>query len=166
MERFIGVKEIKAKAMTLGEYNRYRGWEIPPEKDPTTAGYLVEYLDGGGHNHPDHKGYISWSPADVFDRAYRPVSGMTFGLAIEAMKKGHKVARAGWNGPGQFVVYQKGYPDGIPCNKQTAEAFGMDEGELFKVRPYLQIRCTDGSHQMWFPSVSDCLAEDWWIIVE
>lgn len=44
----------------------------------------------------------------------------------------------------QFVVYQKGYPDGIPCNKQTAEAFGYNEGDLFKCRPYMQLRCSDG----------------------
>lgn len=164
MKRFIGVKEIKATPMNHQQYNDYRGWDLPDDENGADPGYLVEYLDGGPTNHPDHEGYISWSPEGVFDRAYRPVDGMTFGLAIEAMKKGHKVARSGWNGPGQFVVYQKGYPDGIPCNKQTAEAFGMKEGDLFKVRPYLQIRCTDGCHQMWFPSVSDCLAEDWVVV--
>ena len=52
---------------------------------------------------------------------------MTFGIAIEAMKKGNKVARRGWNGKGMFVVYQKAYPNGIPCNKQTAEAWGLNK---------------------------------------
>lgn len=28
---------------------------------------------------------------------------MTFGLAIEVMKKGRKVARQGWNGKGQYT---------------------------------------------------------------
>ena len=32
---------------------------------------MVEYLDGGQANHPDHNGYISWSPKDVFERAYK-----------------------------------------------------------------------------------------------
>ncbi len=50
-----------------------------------------------------------------------------------------------------FVVYQKGYPQGIPCNKQTAEAWGLNEGDLFVCNPYLQIRCVDGSHSMWVP---------------
>lgn len=48
---------------------------------------------------------------------------MDFGKALELLKKGQKVARKGWNGRGMFVVYQKGYPQGIPCNKQTAEAW-------------------------------------------
>jgi hypothetical protein len=89
---------------------------------------------------------------------------MTFGLAVEAMKKGHKVARKGWNGRGMFVVYQKGYPQGIPCNKQTAEAWGMNEGDLFICKPYLQIKNVDGSHSMWVPSIGDVLGEDWVII--
>lgn len=89
---------------------------------------------------------------------------MNFGQALEAVKEGGKITRVGWNGKGMFVVYQKGYPDGIPCNKQTAEAFGYEEGSLFKVRPYLQMRCADGTHQMWLASQSDLLADDWEIV--
>jgi hypothetical protein len=73
---------------------------------------------------------------------------MNFGKAIEALKQGKKVSRSGWNGKGLFVVYQKGYPDGIPCNKQTADAWGMNEGDLFKCNPYFQINTVDGSHSM------------------
>ncbi len=54
-------------------------------------------------NHPNHEGYISMSPKHVFDEAYKKTNGMTFGLAIEAMKKGHCVARKGWNGKGIYV---------------------------------------------------------------
>ncbi|PEB52458.1 hypothetical protein COO03_11770 [Bacillus sp. AFS098217] len=84
-----------------------------------------------------------------------------FGWALQRLKEGAKVFRSGWNGKGMFAVYQKGYPQGIPCNKQTAEAWGMNEGDLFICRPYLQLKCADGSHAMWVPSVSDILAEDW-----
>ena len=89
---------------------------------------------------------------------------LSFGAAIVALKNGDKVARAGWNGKGMFVVLQKGYPDGIPCNKQTAAAWGMQEGELFRCEPYLQIQMVNGSHSMWVPSINDCLAEDWSIV--
>ena len=74
--------------------------------------------------------------------------GMNFGTALELVKQGIKIAREGWNGKGLFVVYQKAYPEGIPCNKQTAEAWGMNEGDLFKCEPYLQINTVDGSHAM------------------
>lgn len=88
----------------------------------------------------------------------------SFSLAIELLKQGEKIARKGWNGKGMFVVYQKGYPQGIPCNKQTAEAWGLNEGDLFVCNPYLQIKCANGSHSMWVPSINDVLAEDWVII--
>ncbi|MED3825209.1 DUF2829 domain-containing protein, partial [Priestia flexa] len=45
-----------------------------------------------------------------------------------------------------------------------AEAWGLNEGDLFKVRPYLQLRCADGTHAMWAPSTSDALAEDWEVV--
>ncbi|CAB4163301.1 hypothetical protein UFOVP806_8 [uncultured Caudovirales phage] len=61
-----------AKPMTLGAYNELRGWEIPLDENPETPGYLVEYQDGGKANHPDFAGYISWSPAEVFEKAYWP----------------------------------------------------------------------------------------------
>lgn len=107
-----------------------------------------------------------WIPADGNNC---PVLGgeatFSFGEAIKYVKRGLKVARKGWNGKGLFVVYQKAYPQGIPCNKQTAEAWGLKEGDLFKCEPYLQINTVDGSHAMWVPSIRDCLANDW-VIVE
>ena len=86
---------------------------------------------------------------------------MNFGKAIELLRQGERLCRKGWNGKNMFVVYQKGYPDGIRCNKQTADAWGLSEGDLFKVEPYLQIKMSNGSHAMWVPSINDVLAEDW-----
>ena len=155
MNKYIGTKMIEAEEMNRGDYNKYRGWIIPEDENPTDEGYLVKYSDG----------YESWSPKKQFEEAYRDCMGMNFGIALELMKKGCKVAREDWNSKGMFAVYQKGYPDAIPCNRQTAEAWGMKEGELFKCNPYLQIRQADGSHSMWVPSIDDVLAEDW-VIVE
>ena len=151
---YLGVKIVNARPMNLGEYNKYKGWTIPENEDPATEGYLVVYPDG----------YISWCPKAQFEEANRPIDGLSFGHAIEAVKKGCRISRAGWNGKGMFIMYQPGYPEGIPCNAQTARVYGMREGELFKVRPYLQMRCVDGSHQMWLASQSDILADDWMIV--
>jgi hypothetical protein len=97
MNTYIGTKIINAKPMTLGEYNDLRGWTTLPDESSAKEGYLVEYTDGGTPNHSDFDGYISWSPKEVFERAYRLVEGITFGAAIEAMKLGKRVARADWN---------------------------------------------------------------------
>ena len=74
VKRYRCHKEVMATPMTLGEYNRFRGWVLPSNEDPTKEGYLVEYLNGGEPNHPDFDGYISWSPKDVFDAGYTEVS--------------------------------------------------------------------------------------------
>jgi hypothetical protein len=89
---------------------------------------------------------------------------MNFGNAILLLKQGHKLQRSGWNGKGMFVVYQKGYPDGISCNKQTAKAWGIKEGDIFKVEPYLQLKMVNGSHAMWVPSINDILSDDWQVV--
>lgn len=66
-----GTKRVLAWPMSRGDYNAYRGWTVPDDEDPSDAGFLVEYTDGGKQNHPKHAGYVSWSPADVFARSYQ-----------------------------------------------------------------------------------------------
>lgn len=110
--------------------------------------------------------FIASEDWEVVDSDYEvsPVTTVRFGEAIRLMKLGKHLARKGWNGKGMFVVYQKAYPDGIPCNKQTAEAWGIQEGDLFKCNPYFQIKNVNGTHSMWVPSINDCLAEDWYVV--
>ncbi len=110
-------------------------------------------------------GYIASNDWEIAADSNTPILGgtaqMDFGKALEQLKKGIPMTRLGWNGKGLKVVYQKAYPEGIPCNKQTAEAWGMNEGDLFKCQPYLQISTVQGSHAMWVPSITDIFATDW-----
>ena len=108
--------------------------------------------------------YPQFMAAAEFEQTCRSTEAMNFGDALLVLKQGKRVARKGWNGKNMSVAYQKGYPDGIPCNKNTAQAWGMEEGELFKCRPYLQMRCADGTFQMWLASQSDILADDWYVV--
>lgn len=71
---YIGTKKVAATPMTRQAYNDYRGWPLPADENGDDAGYLVEYVDGGKANDTRHVGYISWSPADVFERAYKLIS--------------------------------------------------------------------------------------------
>lgn len=89
---------------------------------------------------------------------------MNFGEALDLIKNSCRLARAGWNAAGQFVVLQNGYPDGIAINANTAQATGITEGTVCVVRPYLMLRTADGSFVPWAPSVSDVLAEDWEVV--
>ena len=73
MKRYEGTKRLKAREMTRGEYNEYRGWTLPGDEESSDPGYLVEYEDGGKPNTIGHAGYISWSPKDVFERTYHEI---------------------------------------------------------------------------------------------
>ncbi len=64
MTQYTGTKTIKACPMSLGEAEKVLGRKIDTtavESRENEEGYLVEY-DGG---------YRSWSPKDVFDKAYK-----------------------------------------------------------------------------------------------
>jgi hypothetical protein len=86
---------------------------------------------------------------------------MDFSEALAELKDGAKISRSGWNAPGQWVVLQVGYPDGIAINANTAAATGIPEGTVCQFRPYLMLHAADGSFVPWAPTVSDVLAEDW-----
>lgn len=70
VKTYLGTKVVHAAPLSRGDYNKLRGWEVPADEDPEDEGYLVEYVDGGAKNHPAFSGYISWSPRDVFEKAY------------------------------------------------------------------------------------------------
>ncbi|MDF2800228.1 MAG: hypothetical protein K0S61_131 [Anaerocolumna sp.] len=154
MEKYLSIKVVEARPMSRGEYHKFKGSTITKNENPDDEGMLVRYSDG----------YVSWCPKSNFIDSCKRIDDLTFGLALEALKKGFKVARKGWNGKNMFVVYQKAYPNGIPCNEQTAIAWGLNRGDLFRCEPYLQIKMVNGSHSMWVPSINDCLAEDWIIL--
>ncbi len=156
----IGIKLVIATAMSRLEYNEYRGWELPSNENGSDKGFLVEYVDGSEANHPEHKGYISWSPEEVFNNAYKASGEMSFGAAIEAAKRGHKVSRSGWNGSGMYayIVPANSYP------AQTEAIKGQFDGDMVPYREYWALKTAQDDIAMWAPSGSDSLANDWCII--
>jgi len=72
-ETYIGTKVIHAQPCTRGAYCELRGWSIPENEEWDTPGYLVEYADRVENMFPGFAGYISWSPKEVFDNAYKKV---------------------------------------------------------------------------------------------
>ena len=64
METYIGCKIIRAEEMDEVTFLQdYKG-QVHSEAVETRPGYRVVYPDG----------YVSWSPKDVFEAAYRKVS--------------------------------------------------------------------------------------------
>ena len=141
----MGSKQINAKPMHRQEYNDFRGWVLPSDEDGTDEGYLVEYVDGGKANTEEYSGYVSWSPKEVFERAYRPDGKLTFGDAIELLKSGNKVSRSGWNGKGMYLYL---VPDLL----------------VGQYGAHIVMKTADDKLIPWLASQTDMLANDWGVV--
>jgi hypothetical protein len=87
------------------------------------------------------------------------------------LKKGHKIARAGWNGKGMWIVLMPGLKlppfssqePGAKVNDRTAKHIGKDTP--LDSQPYIAMWTASQQWQPgWLASQADMLAEDWIII--
>lgn len=154
MKTYLATQLVSAKPMTRGEYNDHRMWECPADEDPNDPGYLVESA-GYKSNHVEHEGYISWVPDEMFHAAFRPMPNMTFGMAIEALKSGQRVARKGWNGKEMWLCH-------VPQGLAAAVAF---EHAVLDALPWIAMKTADNHFVPWLASQTDMLAEDWELVV-
>ncbi|WP_407310474.1 hypothetical protein [Desulfosporosinus sp. SB140] len=86
MDKYIGVKIIHAEPATHGEYS------IEKYGESTNSEFSIQNKDSEGYKVVYEDGYVSWSPKDVFEEAYRKTDGLTFGLALEGVKKAWECA--------------------------------------------------------------------------
>lgn len=89
---------------------------------------------------------------------------MDFSEALRRVKGGEAIQRQGWNGKGMFVVLQKGYPEGIAINSNTANALNLPVGTILRFHPYLMMRTATGDYVPWLASQTDILADDWIVL--
>lgn len=156
-KQYIRCHIVKAEPMTRGEYNNYRGWEMPANENPFDEGYHVVYPDG----------YESWCPKAQFEAAGRPIDGMTFGQAIEAMKQGKKVARKGWNGKGMYIWVMPGSTITNCPNITDPHLKAISEANGGTVTFTGSIRMKTATGEVltgWLASQTDMLCEDWEIV--
>ena len=83
----------------------------------------------------------------------------SFGEALSLCKKGFKIARKNWNGKGMFVYYvpENSYPAVTDVAKKTF-------GDMIPYRAYLALKTVDNKVATWLPSISDVLADDWFLV--
>lgn len=86
---------------------------------------------------------------------------LNFGQALEALKKGKKVARHGWNGKDMFLYLVPGST--FKVNREPLLSI-YEEGTEINYRPHIDLKTADGTVATWSPSGSDALAEDWMIV--
>lgn len=83
---------------------------------------------------------------------------MNFGQALEALKSGERVSRAGWNGKGMFLFLVPG--SRFMVNR--APLLGIyPEGTEINYHAHVDMRTATGEVVPWLCSQTDMLAEDW-----
>ena len=144
---YIRCHRVKARPMTRGDYNAYRGWTMPANENAADEGYLVVYPDG----------YESWCPKAQFEEAGRPIDGMTFGMAIDACRyKGAKIQRANWNGEGQYVEFAE--CSAVPYSQVEY----LSHCFIFH---FVNRKTGETGIQIgWLASLADMAADDWRIV--
>lgn len=148
---YIGIKQLTAVPMTRATYVQNRGWDLPTNENGDDEGYMVEYPDG----------YVSWSPKIVFEASYRPMKNMSYSLALELVKKGKRVQRAGWNGKGMFIFLVPGST--FKVNREPLLSI-LGEGTEINYHGHIDMKTADGMIVPWLCSQTDGLAEDWSIV--
>ena len=84
---------------------------------------------------------------------------MKFGDAIEALKKGERVARSGWNGKGMWLVL---VPASIFTEDSLYSKAGLMGGDI---KAHIDIKTATGEMQPgWLASQTDMLADDWEVL--
>lgn len=156
MQQYIGTKIIKAApAVRLDDGHGNIRVELlstnplPQPGDAVDMGYKVVYEDG----------YESWSPQDVFEKAYRQTNCMSFGMAIEAAKLGSKIARKGWNGKNQYVELATS----ISYKNRSGFVINAEHNSIGNHA--LAFVGTSGVQMGWLASQADMLADDWIIVI-
>jgi hypothetical protein len=157
MKKYIRCLLVEAKPMTLGEHLKSKGLAlIPGSGSESDEGYFIQYPGG----------YKSWCPKAQFEAAGRQIDNMTFGMAIEAMKQGKKVARAGWNGKGMYVWIMPGstVKDCKIITDPHLKAIDEAEGEIRFLGSVRMRTATGDVLTGWLASQTDMLSEDWVIV--
>lgn len=148
--KYIRTHIVEAEPMTRGNYHKSRGWaekgwNMPEGATPEDPGYKVVYKDG----------YVSWCPKGSFEEAGRPIDGMTFGQAIEALKQDKKVARKGWNGKGMYLFL---------ADAVRLQTNAVEEKE-HEVMPCIVMKTAQDNLQPgWLASQNDMLSDDWTLV--
>lgn len=159
MPVYVGTAVVRAQPMMRGMYNELRSWTLPEGEDPADAGYLVEHIDGAP-NVPGFSGFVTWQPKAVFEQVHHASGAMMFGQALELLRRGHAIARTGWDGKGMFAYLVPA--NAYPASTHVAKTHYGDE--LVPYNAYMALKGADGRVSTWAPSGSDCLADDWLVL--
>ena len=86
---------------------------------------------------------------------------MTFSEALQHLKEGKLVARAGWNGKSMFLFLVSGSTFQV----SRAPLLGIfPEGTQINYHAHIDMRTADGTIVPWLASQTDLLSDDWVLV--
>lgn len=139
---------------------------IPIRATRQTAPFTVQTLEGeltgktGDYLVTGVRGEQYPCDADIFHETYTRFDPIrrSFGAALEALKAGERVARAGWNGKGMWLVLIEGTTArGLPVLPDALASI--------EVGAYIVMFTAQGVWQPgWLASQADMLADDWTVL--
>jgi len=86
---------------------------------------------------------------------------MDFGQALDALKNGQRVSRAGWNGDGMWLVLVPGSTITVAADRPLGSAAPELVGQAVEYRTHIDLKTVDGEIVPWVASQTDLLADDW-----
>lgn len=121
--------------------------QLPPGFDQTKLISLVSEATFGLQQ-------LQANGSHFWPRPVEPTSSMTFGQALETLKAGRQVARAGWNGKGMWLKL-------VPVHLADTVAF---QHAALKPLPWIGMKTADQCFVPWLASQTDMLADDWCLV--
>jgi hypothetical protein len=166
MQTYIGTKIIQAEKLsvfnlankivegTLKSNGAIDGFLL--KNDPDDLCYLVKYPDG----------YTSISPVDVFEEAYELATGLSYGLAVEAARKGYALQRVSWNDKDEYMFIVAGAPFNFESQLLSDNVNRLLERDMASViAPHFALKTAAGMIQPgWIASQDDTFGTDWQIV--
>ena len=87
-------------------------------------------------------------------------ANLNFGSALEALKLGKRVARAGWNSKGMWLKLVNVGSYDVGCGTVDQEP----NGPRINLLPWIGMKTADNKFVPWLASQTDVLSEDWQIL--
>lgn len=175
MERYIGTKRILAQPMRLGEYNAYRGWDMPADEDPAKPGFLVDIPTARAATTRSMTATYRGAPKLCFWRRIAPTGTLPSAMLSISSRKAPRSRGRDGNGRDMFLYLNPGSHDAKPPAMERGELIDGVHPDLFNNGatgtatrlPNINMRAASGATVTgWLASQTDILAEDWTIVEE
>lgn len=145
---------VAGSKVRLPEWKGY--WFIPERavytQDKAKEAVRVFTRDGELLDTPWFEAYTTREDFEITD------GNFSFGIALDALQNGLRVARSGWNGKGMYLIMFSGQKD---IAKGLGYGFGEMVGE-FAFTDVIGIKSAQNTMVLgWHPSTPDMLSRDW-----